>query len=112
MTLYASTDITGHYDITCPTGGHARKVINATDVRKKGAKPIYEGDRLVIDCTHCEPYLGRLHDSWSSDPNDPALLSQEERNAAEVAKEQGLAVTAELANALVAAAAKEMAGRS
>ena len=47
MTRYASSDIHSFINSACPTGGHIRKITNQREVNK-GAKPEYEGERLVI----------------------------------------------------------------
>lgn len=110
----ASSDITGHYDALCPTGGHYRKIANAYEAAR-GAVPEYEehpkyGNHLVVECPVCEPNLiGK--DSWTSDPHNIPLTADEKAEATRLEKE-GLKQSALMAQALAELANERVASRA
>lgn len=107
MTRFASSDIQGHTNSECPSGGHYKTIANPKDVAK-GLAPEYKEEYLVIDCPVCEPGLV-MKDSWSDDELTRPLTRKEQAEAEKLEKagmrEQALMASAmaELAHERVAA---------
>ena len=109
MTRYASSDIHSFINSACPTGGHIRKITNQREVNK-GAKPEYEGERLVITCAVCEPLLN-AKDSWSGDPLNIPMTQAEQAEADKQVKD-GMKHAALQAQALAELANERLAAKS
>jgi hypothetical protein len=93
MKLYASSDVEQYQSPGCPSGAHERQ---------RNRKGELTDERLVIDCEVCVAAIlavPALKALWSSDPED-IPLTEKERRAVERQKEQDMATTSTLANAL------------